>query len=69
MAESQGDEGVAGSTATPEQNDVGELGAAMGVTYQDNEELKAGEKERERDKKRWELDPASSEDYQDRTRE
>ena len=60
---------AAGSTATPEQNDVGELGAAMGVTYQDNEELKAGEKERERDKKRWELDPASSEDYQDRTRE
>ena len=68
MAESQGDEGVAGSTATPEQNDVGELGQAMGVTYQDNEELKAGEKERERDKKRWELDPASSDDYQDRTR-
>ena len=69
MAESQGDEGVAGSTATPEQNDVGELGQAMGVTYQDNEELKAGEKERERDKKRWELDPASSDDYQDRVRE
>jgi hypothetical protein len=69
MAESQGDEAVAGSIATPGQNDVGEIGQAIGVTYQDNEELKAGEKERERDKHRWELDPASSEDYKDRTRE
>ena len=41
----------------------------MGVTYQDNEELKAGEKERSRDKHRWELDPASSEGYNDRIRD
>jgi len=68
-AESAGDEAVAGSTATPEQNDVAEIGRAMGVTYEDNEELKVGEKERERDKHRWELDPASSDDYQDRVRE
>ncbi len=47
---------------------AGGIGAAMGVTYQDSEELKAGEKERSRDKHRWELDPASSEDYQDRVR-
>jgi len=68
-ADSSGDEAVAGSMATPGQNDVQEMGEAIGVTYQDDEELKAGEKERERDKHRWELDPASSEDYQDRTRE
>jgi len=68
-AESSGDEAVAGSASTPEQNDVAELGRAMGVTYEDNEELKVGEKERERDKHRWELDPASSDDYQDRVRE
>jgi hypothetical protein len=68
-AESSGDEAVAGSAATPEQNDVAEMGRAMGVTYEDNEELKVGEKERERDKHRWELDPASSDDYQDRVRE
>jgi Family of unknown function (DUF6335) len=68
-AESAGDEAVAGSASTPEQNDVAELGRAMGVTYEDNEELKVGEKERERDKHRWELDPASSDDYQDRVRE
>ena len=66
MAESQGDEAVAGSVATPGQNDVQEMGQAMGVTYEDNEELKVGEKERSRDKNRWELDPASSEDYKDR---
>ena len=68
MAESQGDEAVAGSMPTPEQNDVQEMGEAMGVTYQDNEELKFGEKERSRDLKRWELDPASSDDYKDRQR-
>lgn len=48
---------------------VDEIGRAMGVTYQDGEELKAGEKERERDRHRWELDPASSEDYKDRLEE
>jgi len=69
MAESQGDEAVAGDAATPEQNNVEELGQALGVTYADDEELKAGEKERSRDTHRWELDPASSEDYQDRVRE
>lgn len=68
-ADSAGDEAVAGSTATPEQNDVQEMGEAMGVTYQDDEELKVGEKEERRDQHRWELDPASSDDYQDRARE
>ncbi|HXG57749.1 MAG TPA: DUF6335 family protein [Thermoanaerobaculia bacterium] len=68
MAESQGDEAVAGSHATPGQNDVQELGEAVGITYADDEELKAGEKERERDRRRWELDPASADDYQDRMR-
>ena len=69
MAESQGDEAVAGSMPTPGQNVVDDIGRAIGVTYQDDEELKVGEKERARDKNRWELDPASSEDYIDRTRD
>ena len=68
-AQFSGDESAVSSMPTPEQNDVDNIGRAMGVTYQDNEELKAGEKERDRDKNRWELDPASSEDYQDRTKE
>ena len=68
-ADSSGEEAVAGSAATPGQDVVDEIGEAIGVTYQDEEELKLGEKERSRDKKRWELDPASSDDYQDRTRD
>jgi hypothetical protein len=66
MAESQGDEAVGGDTPTPGQNNVDEMGQALGITYADDEELKAGEKERSRDEHRWELDPASSEDYKDR---
>jgi hypothetical protein len=68
-AESGGDETVAGSTATPGQNDVDEIGEAMGVTYAHDEDLKAGDKAGSRDKHRWELDPASSEGYVDRTRD
>jgi uncharacterized protein DUF6335 len=67
-ADSAGDESVGGSTATPDQNVAEELGEAVGIHYDDGEELKIGEKERSRDKHRWELDPASSDDYQDRAR-
>ena len=67
-ADSAGDEAVGGDTPTPGQNNVDEMGQALGVTYADDEELKAGEKERSRDEHRWELDPASSEDYKDRVR-
>jgi hypothetical protein len=68
-AESGGDETVGGSTATPEQNVLDEIGEATGVTYGDAEQLKTGEKQERRDKDRWELDPASSEDYLDRTKD
>jgi Family of unknown function (DUF6335) len=69
MAESQGDEAATGSQSTPEQNDTEETAAAMGITYADDETLKFGEKERSRDKHRWELDPASSDDYQERVKD
>jgi len=59
----------AASLAYMVENDVQEMGEALGITYQDNEELKVGEKEDSRDKHRWELDPASSDDYQDRVRD
>ena len=61
-----GDETVGGSSPTPDQGVVEEIGEALGVTYEDNEPLHASEKVEERDRKRWELDPASSEDYNDR---
>src|ERR1043166_1745283 len=68
-AQFTGDESAVSSMPTPENNEVDVIGEAMGVTYADDEELKAGEKERSRDRKRWELDPASSEDYPDRARD
>ena len=68
-AEGSGDEAAGGSMPTPGQDVVEEIGRAIGVTYADDEPLKAGEKERARDKKRFELDPASSDDWQERARE
>lgn len=68
-AQFTGDESAVSSMPTPEQNVVEEIGQAMGVTYQDDEELRVGDKERSRDRRRWELDPASSDDYQDRVRD
>jgi len=61
-----GDEAPGGDNPTPDQEVVDDIGKALGVEYQDNEELKAVDKVTERDRKRWELDPASSEDYKDR---
>ena len=58
-----GDEAPGGDNPTPDQEVVDEIGKALGVEYQDNEELNPGDKVGERDKHRWELDPASSEDY------
>lgn len=60
-----GDEAPGGDNMTPDQDVVDEIGAALGVTYQDDEELKASDKITERDRHRWELDPASAEDYKD----
>ena len=61
-----GDEAPGGDNPTPDQDRVDDIGRAIGVEYQDNEELKASDKVAERDRHRWELDPASSEDYTDR---
>ncbi|ALA58754.1 DUF6335 family protein [Nitrospira moscoviensis] len=62
-----GTETVGGSNPTPDQDIVDEVGKAVGIEYQDNEPLKFGDKMAERDERRWELNPASSEDYQTRT--
>jgi hypothetical protein len=61
-----GDEAPGGDNPTPDQDIVDDIGKALGVEYQDNEELKAVDKVIERDRNRWELDPASAEDYKDR---
>jgi hypothetical protein len=61
-----GEETVGGSSPTPDQDVVEEIGQAVGLTYEDNEPLRPLEKILERDRNRWELDPASSEDYKER---
>ena len=61
-----GDETPGGDNPTPDQDIVDDIGRAIGVEYQDNEELRSSDKVADRDKHRWELDPASAEDYKDR---
>jgi len=61
-----GDETPGGDNQTPDQGIVDDIGKALGVQYEDNEELKGEKKISDRDKNRWELDPASAEDYDDR---
>jgi hypothetical protein len=63
-----GEEAPGGGHAVPDQTIVGDIGEAMGLEYQDNEPLHTTEKLDERDRHRWELDPASAEDYQQRAR-
>ena len=63
-----GEETVGGTNPTPDQDIVDELGQAVGLTYEDNEPLQTDEKVAERDRHRWELDPASSEDYRNRVK-
>jgi hypothetical protein len=66
-AYSVGDEAPGGDNPTPDQDRVDDIGKALGVQYEDNEELKASDKIAERDRKRWELDPASADDYKERS--
>ena len=65
-AYSTGDEAPGGDNPTPDQDVVDEIGRSLGLEYNDNEELKGADKVEARDRHRWELDPASSEDYDER---
>jgi len=67
-AYSSGEETPGGDMPTPDQDVVEEIGRALGVEYEDAEELKGAEKIETRDRHRWEYDPASAEDYKDRNR-
>ena len=61
-----GEESVGGGNPTPDQSIVDELGQAMGLNYEDGEPLHTTEKLEARDEHRWELDPASSEGFDER---
>jgi hypothetical protein len=65
-AYSVGDEAPGGDNPTPDQSVVDDIGAAVGVEYDDNEELEGANRIVERDRHRWEFDPASSDDFDER---
>jgi hypothetical protein len=57
-----GEEVVGGTVATPDQDVVSEMGEILGIEYKDDEPLNTEEKLRKRDRKRWELNPKSSDE-------
>jgi hypothetical protein len=59
-AEVNGDEAVGGSTAVPSQNDTEDLAEAVGIMIDDHTPLDTEEMLEDRDRDRWELDPASA---------
>ena len=68
QAYSSGDEAPGGDNPTPDQDIVDMIGKSLGVEYEDDEELRGAEKIADRDKRRWELNPASAEDFKERKR-
>jgi len=66
QANTSGVEAVGGSVPTPDQSIVDELGAAVGLEMDDRAFLRTTDILEQRDDQRWELDPTSSEDYEER---
>ena len=64
-ADSVGDEAPGGDNPPPDQDVVDDIGRALGVEYDDDEELQGGAEISERDHHRWELDPSSKDDFED----
>jgi hypothetical protein len=54
-----GEESVSGDNPTPDQSDVEENAHAVGINFEDNEELEFIDKIDRRDRDRFELDPRS----------
>ena len=48
------------------EDEVDDTGRNNGVVYVEGEPLRVGPKESDRDRHRWELDPASADDYVER---
>lgn len=67
-ANSVGDEAVGGTVATPDQNVTEELEKAVGLEMDDRQPLQTNDILDRRDDNRWELDPKSSEDYQNHSK-
>lgn len=62
-AEDSGAETPGGHVTTPDQDNVDEIGRAVGMEFQDNQELNAPEEIlSRRDRHRWEMDKRSTDD-------
>jgi hypothetical protein len=60
-AEDSGAETPGGHIATPDQDNVDEIGRAVGMEFQDNQELRTPEEIlSKRDRRRWEMDKRSA---------
>jgi Family of unknown function (DUF6335) len=66
QANAEGDESVGGTVVTPDMDIVDDLGKAVGLEMDDSNFLHTSEILEHRDDKRWELEPKSSEDYEER---
>jgi hypothetical protein len=60
-ANESGDETLGGDSPTPDQDSIDDMGDAAGIHYQLDEPLNSGKIE-ERDRNRWELNPASADE-------
>lgn len=67
--DTSGEESVGGTAPTPDQDLVDELGAAVGLEMDDKTNLQTTEILEQRDSRRWELEPKSSGDYEERREE
>lgn len=66
LAEVEGDEAVGGTTPTPDQDIVDNVAGSMGVEISDRKPVRMTDMLERRDDSRWELDPESSDDYEQR---
>ena len=66
QANAEGDESVGGTVSTPDMDIVDNLGKAVGLEMDDANFLHTNDILEQRDDRRWELEPRSSEDYEER---
>ncbi len=66
QSEVVGEEAVGGMTPTPDQNVTEYIEKSVGLEMDDRSFLRTNDILEQRDDRRWELDPMSSEDYQER---
>lgn len=66
QANAEGDESVGGTAPTPAMDIVDNLGRAVGLEMDDANFLHTNDILEQRDGRRWELEPRSSEDYEER---